>query len=180
MMAIMDFLSQEWGRIYQQTIGTKTYFFENICLSLIHFRTFLLWAAFKYKLNHKQSRYVNRIFFSSGKLLHKFLHISIFQSIYIKCLGIFSKIIRNITYWKQCSKALESSFLFRLGIAPLHPILFDPLRRGIGLTSDMEGGTSWTVLTFSDSSKSFLLPCPDSWYKRWVTLWNLNPTCLCQ
>lgn len=133
-------LSSKWQNIkrlqwLQQTIGTKTYFFENICLSLIHFRTFLLWAAFKYKLNHKQSRYVNWTFFSSGELLHSF--------------------------WKQYSKALESSFPFRIGIVPLGPtFLVGCLRRRTGQVPDVEGDTSWKLLTFSDSCNSFLLPCP--------------------
>lgn len=61
---------------YQQTIGTKTYFFEKICFFLIQVSTLSLVVGFIYKENHKQSRYVKEVFLSSEKLFHKDLHIS--------------------------------------------------------------------------------------------------------
>lgn len=55
-------------------MGTKTYLQEKICFCLIHTNTFFLADPFLYKQNHKQSRYVQELFFSLETFIHKFLH----------------------------------------------------------------------------------------------------------
>lgn len=116
---------------HQQTIGTRTYFFENICFLLIHVKTFALLDGFLYKSNHKESRYVKPAFLSSEKLLHKLLQICTC----IQCKGKLQAtkyIAETRAYSKRCSNFPESSlFFFRLVIISLHltELEFLPLMR---------------------------------------------------
>lgn len=94
---------------YQQTIGTKTYFFEKICFFLIQVSTLPLVVDFMYKENHKQSRYVKELFLSSEKLFHKFLHVfDRFLIPYSKIEAKFSVDYSNIALTQSNTQRLQS------------------------------------------------------------------------